>query len=182
MIEELSNAEYHCPGETYAISRAVHLGRLTGYYAACRDCPRREDTAGLSARQVRRVAEAHSRMCESSSRPGPAGVRNVAINDMSPAMARAVAAEFARHVLDECKMEPRRIVFASDGRLSTAAITAAIVEGIRWCGCEAIDLGPTSAPCAASAIEQLKVEGGIYLGNPSGAAKRARHEVLGRLA
>jgi phosphomannomutase len=54
--------------------------------------------------------------------------------------------------------------------LSTAAIVAAIVEGIRWTGCEAIDLGAASVPCAEFAIEQLGADGGIYLGNPTGAA------------
>jgi phosphomannomutase len=163
VIDELSNAEYRCPGETYSISRSVHLARLSGYYSACRDCPKRDDTAGLSARQARRVAEAHLRQQELTSTIGSDGFRRVAINDMSPSAARAVAVEFARQLQGP-------IVFASDGRLSIAAIVAAMVEGIRWTGCEAIDLGAASAPCAELAIKESEAEGGIYLGNPSGAA------------
>jgi hypothetical protein len=165
--EQLSDIEYRCPGENYAISRAVHLARLAGYYAACRDCPRREDTAGLSSRQVRRVTEAHKRL-DVLPRSGAEGFRNVAINNMNPKSARAIAVEFARRLLDQCGVAQPAIVFASDGRLSTAAIVAAVVDGIRWTGCAVVDLGAASAPCAARAIEQLKADGGIYLGNPSG--------------
>jgi phosphomannomutase len=167
---ELSTTKYRCPGETYSISRAVHLARLADYYAACRNCPRREETVGLSKRQARRVTEAHSRPGESSSQVGGEGIRNTAINDMSPLVARAIAVEFARRRLDDCRKAQPAIVFASDGRLSTAAIVAAVVEGIRWTGCEAVDLGTASAPCMARAIERLDADGGIYLGNPSGAA------------
>ena len=61
VIQDLSTAEYRCPGETYGISRAVHLGRLAGFHPACRDCPRRDDAVGLSARQIRQLAEVGSR-------------------------------------------------------------------------------------------------------------------------
>jgi len=40
----------------------------------------------------------------------------------------------------------------------------AVVEGIRWTGCEVVDLGAASAPCMAFAIGQLEAEGGVYLG------------------
>ena len=97
MIQDLSTAEYRCPGETYRISRAVHLGRLASFYPACRDCPRRDDTAGLSARQIRQLAEVGSR-----ARQQPLfhaeGVGNVAINDLSPSLARRIAIEFARRI------------------------------------------------------------------------------------
>jgi hypothetical protein len=145
------------------------LARLAGYYAACCDCPRRDDTAGLPARQVRRLAELHSRPHESSLFAAD-GIRDVAINDMSPPTARAVAIAFARRVLNKSNTTRPSIVFASDGRLSTAAIVAAVVEGIRWTACEAIDLGSASVPCTVLAVEQLEADGGIYLSNPGGAA------------
>ena len=167
--EELTYVEYCCPGETYSISRAVHLARLAGYYPACRDCPRREETAGLSTRQARRLAEVHSRP-QGTVSIGPEGVRDVAINDFDPPLARAVAVQFARRLLNQAGERQPTIVFASDGRLCTAAIVAAVVEGIRWTGCEVVDLGAASAPCTASTIEQLEAAGGIYLGNPGGAA------------
>ena len=159
MIQDLAIAEYRCPDATYSIPRAVHLGRLASFYPACRDCPRRDDTAGLSARQVRQLADVASRGC----RPPlfyAEGVGNVAINDLSPDMARRIAVEFARRV--------RSAVVAGDGRLATAAIVAAIVEGLRWTGCETVDIGPASAPCMARAIEHLAADGGIFVGNADG--------------
>jgi len=167
--EQPSNTEYRCPGEHYPISRAVHLARLGGYYASCRDCPRRDDTAGLSARQVRRLAEIRSQAPERL-RLTAEGLRDAAINDVSPAVARAIAIDFARRLRDRRAASRLLVVFASDGRLSTAAIVTAVVEGIRWTGCEVVDLGAASAPCMAFAIGQLEAEGGVYLGNPSGAA------------
>ena len=49
--------EYRCPGAGYAISRAVHLGRLARFYPACRHCPHAADTGTLSPRQVRQLRE-----------------------------------------------------------------------------------------------------------------------------
>lgn len=45
-------AAYTCPGETYAISRSVHLARLGSFYERCRSCPHRQDT-GLLPDSVR---------------------------------------------------------------------------------------------------------------------------------
>ncbi len=176
MNESLSPAEYRCPGEHYAISRAVHLARLAGHYDACRECPYRGDTAGLSARQIRRLAE-----IEAQPRESPlfatGGIRNAAINDVTPQLARTIAAEFARGLQSSGHAERAgypSVLFAGDGRLSTAAIVAAVAEGIRWTGCEAVDLGAASAPCMAQAVERVADEnplaGGIYVGNPGGAA------------
>ncbi len=103
-------------------------------------------------------------------RSGAAGIRNIAINDVSPPAAQGGRRGIAQRVLNTCIGKQSGIVFASDGRLSTAAIVASVVEGIRWTGCAAVDLGPASAPCTARAIEQLEAEGGIYLGNPGGTA------------
>src|SRR5690606_15916402 len=35
--------EYLCPGDSYAISPAVHRARLAAGYASCRECPFRID-------------------------------------------------------------------------------------------------------------------------------------------
>ncbi|MGA2253071.1 MAG: hypothetical protein ABSG53_00280 [Thermoguttaceae bacterium] len=194
MIQDLSTAEYCCPGETCLISRAVHLGRLTSFHPACRQCPRRDDTVGLSSRQIRQLAEIGSR----AQRPPlfhAEGVGKVAIDDLSPSVARRIAVEFARRltkpdptksphsqplsrdesrgVLPSIVTSPTTqdgnsqpaVVVASDGRLATAAIIAAIVEGVRWTGCETIDIGPASAPCTSRALQHLAADGGIFVGN-----------------
>jgi phosphomannomutase len=102
------------------------------------------------------------------------GIGKVAINDLSPNAARTIAVEFARRIAVSAthagKNQPVTIIIASDGRLATAAIVAAIVEGVRWTGCEALDLGLASAPCTASAIQHAMADGGIFIGNAYGAA------------
>ena len=145
VTQDLSTGEYCCPGETYGISRSVHLGRLASFYPACRDCRRRDDTFGLSARHIRQLAEIG---CKAQQPPWfyAEGVGKVAINDLSPSPARRIAIEFARRItpgrLATCPAPA--VVVASDGRLATAAIVAAIAEGVRWAGCEAIDIEPAS--------------------------------------
>ncbi len=150
MTPDRTTAEYRCPGETYWIPRSVHLARLGSFYRPCRHCPHGDDTAGLSTRQIRQLSEVGIR-----AQPPPLfyaeGVGSVAINDLSPDLARRLAAEFARRISWGRSSQPVAVV-ASDGRLATAEIIAAIVEGVRWTGCEVVDLGPASAPCTARAI------------------------------
>jgi hypothetical protein len=57
------DALYRCPGETYEVSRSVHLGRLASFYPACGDCQHRTDTASFSGRRARLISELqrHSR-------------------------------------------------------------------------------------------------------------------------
>jgi phosphomannomutase len=171
VTQDLSTAEYRCPGESYGISRAVHLGRLASFHPACRDCRRRDDTFGLSARHIRQLAEIGFR----AQQPPwfcAEGVGKVAINDLSPNLARKIAIEFARRITCPATSSGSRqpsVVVAGDGRLATAAIVAAIVEGVRWTGCETIDIGPASAPCAARAIQHLAADGGVFVGNAHGA-------------
>ena len=169
MIQELCTAEYRCPGETYGIPRAVHLGRLANFQPACRECPHRGDTLGLSSRQIRQLAEIGSR-AEQPPLFYAEGIGKTAISDLSPEVARRIAIEFARRIVRD--RLPATAVVAGDGRLATAAIVAAIVEGIRWAGCEAVDIGPASAPCTARAIEHLTAGGGILVGNPDGEPHR----------
>jgi phosphomannomutase len=171
VIQDPSTAEYVCPGETYSISRAVHLGRLAGFHPACRDCPRRDDTVGLSSRQIRQLAEVGSR-AKQPLRFHAAGVGSMAINDLHPKVARRIAIEFARRIASPADQEGSGraiVVVASDGRPATAAIISAIIEGVRWTGCEVVDLGPASAPCAARTVQHLAADGGIFVGNAHGA-------------
>ncbi len=192
MIQDNSGAEYRCPGEAHGISRAVHLGRLASFHAACRDCPRRDDTFGLSRRVIRQLADIGKRPRQQSWFQAE-GVDNVAINDLSPNLARRIAIEFARRITGpamtseygergtsispdsnstnrEPVPRPATVVVAGDGRLAAAAIIGSIVEGIRWTGCQTIDIGTASAPCTGRAIEHLPADGGVYVGNPHGAA------------
>jgi len=84
-------AEYRCPGEAYPISPAVHLGRLARFYPGCRQCPHRDDTGMLSARQVKQLLETRPRGL-----PRPLfddeGAGGVYLNDLTPGIARDMAA------------------------------------------------------------------------------------------
>ena len=143
---------------------------MSGFHAACHHCPRRDDTAGLSARQIKQLAEAVSWTAPPLFQAE--GVGAVAINDLSPAVAYRIAREFAGRINRPTASPGDRqatIVVGNDGRLATAAILAAIVEGVRWSGCEAIDIGPASVPCAAMTIGRLAAAGGAYVGNAQGA-------------
>ena len=167
MSQGIRTTDYRCPGESYAISFAVHLGRLASFHPACRGCPRRDDTNGLSARQTRQLAE-----IASWAAPCPLfqaeGVSDAAINDLGPDVSKRIAVEFARRIAAVGSRSGVKIAVASDGRPATGAIFAAIVEGIRWTGGEAVDLGPASAPCTARAIEHLAADGGILAGRAQG--------------
>jgi phosphomannomutase len=39
-------------------------------------------------------------------------------------------------------------------------------EGLRWSGCDAVDIGPATAACLAFAVHHLQAAGGILVGNP----------------
>ena len=62
----LNEPAYHCPGEHYSISRAIHLARLASFYDKCRDCPHAHDDGGLLSAARRKQLDA---------RPQPRGRR-----------------------------------------------------------------------------------------------------------
>ena len=173
VTNQASQTEYRCPGQTYAISRSVHLGRLACFYPACRQCAHAADAAELSPRQGRRWAEVRSR-----SGSGPQfdqeGVAGVWHNELRPdvvgQIARALAAELRR-----AGHEGRgvAVVVGCDGGPLVAEATAAAIDAIRWTGCQAIDAGAVSAACLALAIDHWQAAGGLLVGNPLGRANTA---------
>ena len=188
--------EYFCPDEKHPISRAVHLGRLANFYPACRSCPHRDDTGTLSLRQVRQLAETRPRG-QSQSLFHDGWVGGVYLNDLTPAVAREIAAAFGtmlrqgkdwRTEKQEDRTTPPAhpssliphpsssletpfpdfsVVLAGDGRAITAELVAAVSEGLRFSGCSVIDIGPATAACLAFAIDHLTAAGGILVGNPA---------------
>ena len=65
------------------------------------------------------------------------------------------------------------IVLAGDGRPIAAELVAAVAEGLRWSGCDVVDIGPATAACMAFTVHHLQAAGGVLVGN-SGLAP---HEV-----
>jgi phosphomannomutase len=165
-------AEYRCPGQSYAISPSVHLGRLARFYPACRQCAYREDTGSLSARQVRHLGEVWFR------EPGGSlfhkeGAGGDWLNRLDPATARQIAAAFgiyfahnslARDAQDAASPPRPTIILAGDGRPLIADVLAAAGEGLRWAGCQVVDIGPATSACMAWAIERLQAAGGLLVG------------------
>lgn len=68
-------------------------------------------------------------------------------------------------VLSTDHFSPPSIIVAGDGRSITAELTAAVSEGIRWSGCNVIDIGSATAACLAFAVHGLRCAGGILVGN-----------------
>jgi len=156
--------EYRCPGQRYAISRAVHLGRLARFYSACRECPHAEDTQGLSARRVKQLAEIRQRpACRSHL--GADTVGGVYLNDLDPLAARQIAAALGVRLLRRSPRAPLLAV-AGDGRAMTCEMVAAAGEGLRWAGCNVVDIGPATAACLRFAAAHLRAAGGLMVGNP----------------
>jgi len=182
--------EYCCPGERYAISRAVHLGRLARFYPGCRQCPHRDDIGTLSARQLAQLVETR-----------PRGLARTLFHDegvggceLTPLVARDLAAAFGRYVASERNEELGRqlhcrpdlpeqgwqynchpnigpndaasVVLAGDGRPLTAEFVAAAGEGLRWSGCQVVDIGPASTACLMFAVDHFGAAGGLLVGNP----------------
>lgn len=165
-------AEYRCPGERITVSRAVHLGRLAGFYPPCRQCRHREDRARLSARRARQLASSWQSR-ERGPRFGEEGAAGVYLNELGPAEARRMAVALGiwlREVVGGAERPPVAVV-AGDGRPMMPELVAAVAEGLRWTGCHAIDIGPATAACTASAIHATQSDGGILIGNPGGEAR-----------
>lgn len=156
-------AEYCCPGETQVISPAVHLGRLARNYAGCTDCPRRHDTGSLSPRQTKQLRQQASRRageltfdCEE--------VRGSYPEHLGARQARQLAAALAATLRQDTAAtadHPFRILIASDGSASSAAVHAGIVEGLRFANCDVIDIGLATVPMLAMAIAEQNFDGGV---------------------
>ncbi len=58
------------------------------------------------------------------------------------------------------------IVLAGDGRPIAAELVAAVAEGLRWSGCDVVDIGPATAACMAFTMHHLQAAGGVLVGNP----------------
>jgi phosphomannomutase len=179
---------YCCPGEQHPISRAVHLGRLAAFYPACRQCPRRDDTGTISPRRVAQLAETSCRG-QPRSLFHDEGAGGVYLNDLTPAAAKRIAAAFGAEVCER-REEGKRgregdeeigigssplspslplslsILLAGDGRPLTAELVAAAAEGLRWAGCDVVDLGASTSACLAFAVRHLEAAGGVLVGNP----------------
>lgn len=158
--------EYRCPGETYSISRAVHLGRLVRFHPACLHCPHRQDQQSLSARQRRQLAEVQ-RHAEPPRLFGPEGVTAVYWNQLTLAVAGRAARALGLWLRGQRgDGSPPTALVASDGRPLTPELVSALVEGLRWAGCHTVEIPAATTACTAWAVSHLACDGGLLVGNP----------------
>ena len=146
----------------------MHLGRLSRFYPGCRECSHRDQTATLSARLVKRLAETR-RQDDPDPLFGADGASGVYLNQLDPAWARKIARALGTRLYREMTGEEARpeVVIAGDGRLFTPELLAAVAEGLRWAGCGVIDVGAATAPCTAYAVAHLGAAAGVLVGNPT---------------
>lgn len=166
--------EYRCPGEKYAISRAVHLGRLARFYPACRQCPHAAAAEHFSARQARHWAEVQGRQVSGPrfDAEGLAGTWHNELSSVEVAQAARALGIYLRRGRSETR-QPLAAVVAHDGRTLTAEAVVAAVEGLRWTGCHVINVGVASAPCAALAVDHWQAAGALLVGNTEGRVSTA---------
>jgi phosphomannomutase len=172
---------YRCPGETYEISRSVHLGRLAEFYRACAECPHRNDTSTFSARRAKLLAGAHRPAKKPDSLFHQEGIAGVYLNVIGPEVGRRAGQVFGSITIETCiGSEPPRVFIASDGRQATAELAAAASDGLRWAGCHVIHLGAATAPCLATAAARHDAAGSIFVGNTCSSVREVTLSFGGR--
>jgi phosphomannomutase len=164
---------YYCPGEKQPISREIHLGRLASFFPKCRQCPSHRDTGSLPKPLVQLLEGQRSPL---KSLFLPEGIGGVYLDPFSTSSARQAAAAFGLLLRDTWReSDPStsdsvelNIVLAGDGRPHTPEILAAVCDGLRWSGCEVIELATASAPCLVTAMRSRSAAGAVLVGNAGG--------------
>ena len=172
-------SEFQCPGEEQPISESVHLGRLTSFYPACRDCPHRHATDPLGKRTVKQIERARHfapqpPVCDS------AGIHGSDRQQFTPQFARQLAAAFGVGLRQHTRHHPQ-VVIAGDGRPLLAEFVAAAAAGLRWAGCQVFETGAATAPLLTMASGQIGRRRGLAAGQSGGERSHHRLEVLGAL-
>ncbi len=177
----MSQTFYTCPGEKYPISRSVHLSRLAAFYPKCRDCEHRNDTGQLTQHTVDRLQSTERRV-ERESLLTDEGIRGVYLNELTRGKAGAYAAAFAGLLWEATPLigrsgsigsgesanrGPKRIgpavVVGYDERPSSPDIVTGVTSMLRRFGCQVIDIGLSTKPCFAFAVDHLQASGGIFV-------------------
>ena len=168
-ISPETTAVYRCPNETYTISHAIHLGRLASFYPNCRQCPHGDETGTLSKNIVKMLAETRRRT-PSASLFTDEGLAGVYLNELSPALARQVAAAFGVYLARQSTAPLGDVALAGDGRALTPELMAAASDGLRWAGLNVVDLGAATSASFTLALDHLDAAGGLFIGNARGEA------------
>ena len=171
--------QYVCPGESHAISRAVHLSRLAAFYPKCRECSHRQETGQLPQPQFAEDDSARPRLSERSLFTLE-GVRGVYLNDLTRQKAGELAAGFASLLWESLPLTGRSdlrdanskrpirrsgpvVVVGFDERPSSPDIVTGVAAALRRMSCQVVDISQTSAPCFRFAVAHLQAAGGVLI-------------------
>lgn len=171
--------QYVCPGETHAISRAVHLSRLAAFYPKCRECPHRQETGQLPQSQFDSDDSSSPRESERSLFTLE-GVRGVYLNELTRHKAGELSAAFASLLWESLPLAGRSdlrdanskrpirrngpvVVVGFDERPSSPDIVTGVAAALRRMSCQVVDIGQTSMPCFRFAVAHMQAAGGILI-------------------
>ena len=160
--------QYRCPGSSYTIGHAVHLGRLSENDPMCRECPYRHHTGSLSPQRQAHIAES----LNSTSRDvvyTEEYLHGTIHNQMDEQTVRRAA--FALGILIQQQIainSVAKIALATDRPQFTALLTSAACDGLKQAGCMVWDFGTASVGSFMTSMIQQASDGGLMIGNPSG--------------
>ncbi len=180
LIRSNNGQAYTCPGESYQISRSVHLARLASGFAECRTCPQ-NDAARRSS-----LTTSTNESIPAGSLVTSNGIRGTYLNEIDRSRATNWGAAFASLLWDEqprvgratdASESPRAtslvdatiarpgpmVVIGFDERPSSPDIVMGIALGLRRMGCQVVDLGQTTGPCFRFASHHLDAAGGVFV-------------------
>lgn len=171
--------QYVCPGESHAISRAVHLSRLAAFYPKCRECSHRHETGQLPQPQFEDQDSPQQNLAEQSLFTLE-GVRGVYLNELTRHKAGELAAAFASLLWESLPLSGRGdlrdasskrvvrrngpvVVVGFDERPSSPDIVTGVAAALRRMSCQVVDVGQTSPPCFRFAVAHLQAAGGVLI-------------------
>ncbi|MEW4530556.1 hypothetical protein [Maioricimonas sp. JC845] len=171
-----AGTEYRCPGESYPISRAVHLSRLAAYYPKCRRCPHRDDAGQLPVAPCDDQPEQPVRIRRDSICQQE-GLRGVYLNAMTRRDCERAAEAVASLAWEQCPRRVRNpeaaspsatryapdVVVGHDRRPSSPDLVTGVATALRRMGCTVIDVGQVRRPCFDFAVDHLQAAAGMYV-------------------
>lgn len=156
---------FQCPGERYTIARAVHLGRLAAQDERCRHCTHRHDVGTLPARVVEQLqARWQQTSPDLFDDHGAAGLVG---ENFDATTVRRLASAFAVLLINRTPELSPSVVVAGDGRPATAELVAAACDGLRWGGCEVIELPSSTTASLLFTQRNYAAQAALLVGNTS---------------
>jgi len=182
MIPSDKTPRYCCPGEPYEISRSVHLGRLLSHYPKCRGCMHAADVLPLPSPTVRRLRPSQN-LAQDTVRWTDDGLWGSWESALEGGNARRLAVALGtflrrslcgdqhrdarrngRHDVQQVHRRVPSVVLAGDGRRFVPPLLASAADGLRWAGCDVVELPPSSASCVAWSARHLAADGALFIG------------------